>query len=172
MLLRKADLGPEFKATRSSSSDDFYCRALDESDLTLTGEAESPNFQLLLVFASSLSQVYATVADSRTSWRRGTSAAGEKCVRDEFRRLFRSQGGILESFRRLAFPRLAEKSVAYRFVSSVQGVPLYLDVVVLRHGRAQVALLLGSFRVPVPKGEEVRLARLLAGRMSVAMRGA
>ena len=173
MLLRKADFSPVFKATPASGDEgDFYCKALDESDLTLTGEAESPTFQGGVEFVSSLSQVYESLADSSTSWRRGTSAAGDKCVRDEFRRQFQKEGIRLESFRRMAFPRFAERSIAYRFVASSQGVRVFFDVVVLQQSRGQAALLLGSALAPMPKAEEVRLTRVVAGRMAKAMRGA
>jgi len=173
MLLRKADFGLGFKATPASSdAGDFYCKALDESDLTLTGEAESPTFQGGVEFVSSLSQVYESLADSSTSWRRGTSAAGDKCVRDEFRRQFQKDGIRLESFRRMAFPRFAERSIAYRLVASSQGVRVFIDAVVLQQLRGQAALLLGSALAPMPKAEEVRLTRIVAGRMAKAMRGA
>ena len=175
MLLRKADLSPAYKATPASPDEvDVDCKALDESDLTLTGEAESPEFQVQggVEFISSLAQVYASVADANTSWRRGTSAAGEKCAKDEFRRQFQKAGIRLDSFRRTAFPRLAERSVAYRLVASSQGVRVYIDVVVLMQSRGQAALLLGSALTPIPKAEQVRLARLVAGRMAKSMRGA
>jgi len=172
MLLRKADFGLGFKATPASADEgDFYCKALDESDLTLTGEAESPTFQGGVEFVSSFSQVYGSLADSNTSWRRGTSAAGDKCVRDEFRRQFQKDGIRLESFRRMAFPRFAERSIAYRLVASSQGVRVYFDVVVLQQSRGQAALLLGSALAPMPKAEELRLTRIVAGRMVKAMRG-
>ena len=45
MLLRKADVGPGFKASKPSDDEfDFYCEALDASDLVLTGEAEPLDF--------------------------------------------------------------------------------------------------------------------------------
>jgi len=168
MLLRTTDVGPGYKATRSSSgSDDFYCAALDESDLTLTGEAESPNFETKTVFLSSMAQVYESVADANVSWRRGTSASGERCLRKEL-----SRDGGLVSFRKRAFPRLAQRSVAYRFVGSAQGIRFYLDFVVLQQSRAHAVLAYGSVLVPVPGTDQVRLARIVAGRMSKAMRGA
>jgi len=173
MLLRKADLRPGFTATPASvEDDDFYCKALDESDLTLTGDAESPDFERELTFLSSLAQVYESVADANTSWRRGTSAAGEKCVRDEFRRQFQRDGIRLISFRRVAFPRLAQRTAAYRLVAGSQGVRVYVDVVVLQQSRAQAALLLGSALTPLAKAEEVRLATAIADRMKTAMRRA
>jgi hypothetical protein len=70
------------------------------------------------------------------------------------------------------FPRLAEKSVAYRLVISSQGIRAFLDLVALKQGRAQVSLLFTSGLTPVPKEEELRLARVVAGRMTKAMRGA
>ena len=174
MLLRRADFGPTFRSLPSpSGSGDVYCRALDESDLTVTGEARSPTFVGGVESSSSLSQVYESLADSDASWRRGTSRAGEKCVRAQFGALFAAQGGRLESFRRLAFPVLTERTVAYRFtVASQEGLRLYLDVAVLKQSRAHVAVLLASGLTPMSRDEEVRLARTVARRMKTAMRGA
>jgi hypothetical protein len=172
LLVRKADLGPGFVAvTRESDADHFYCRALDESDLTVTGEARSPQFGRSGVFVTSESEVYETRADARSSWRRGTSAAGAKCERAAFQEGFARQGAVLESFGKLSFPRLAERSVAFRVVATVRGIRAYLDVIVLQHGRAHAALGLGGL-TPLPKAEEVQLARAIAARMATAMRGA
>jgi len=173
MLLRKTDLGPGFKAKPADQSDDdFYCKALDESDLTLTGEAESPDFDTDLVFISSIAQVYESVADANTSWRRGTSAAGEKCLSDEFRRQLKADGLRVGSFRRTSFPRIADRSIAYRLAASGQGVKVYIDFAVLQESRAQAALFFVSAPTSVAKAEQVRLARIVAGRMAKAMRGA
>jgi len=69
MLLRKADFPLDFRASPPPADvDDFYCKALDESDLTLHGEAESSEFERGLQFVSSLAQVYATVANASTAW--------------------------------------------------------------------------------------------------------
>lgn len=173
MLLRKADFGIAFRtAPAPPESGDVYCKALDESDLTVTGEAKSPSFVGGVESYNSLTQVYESKADSGASWRRGTSGAGEQCVRKEFAKAFAAQGGRLESFGRIPFPRLAEKSVAYRLVVSAQGVRVFLDVVGLKQGRAQAALLMTSALTPVPLEEETRLAREVARRMQAAMRGA
>ncbi len=45
MLLRKSDFSLAFRAGPASTGADFYCAALDESDLTVTGQAESPSFR-------------------------------------------------------------------------------------------------------------------------------
>jgi len=171
MLLRQGDLAPGFTATAPTAGSDAYCGALDGSDLTLTGEAKSPLYAAAGVFASSLAQVYETVADSNAAWRRGTSRAGERCARDALARQFGSRGLGVQSFRRVAFPRIAEKSVAYRLVVAAQGLRVYVDVVVLRQGRAQAAAVFGSALAPFPKDVEVRLARLVEQRARTAMGG-
>lgn len=173
MLLRQKDLGPGFRTTAPlPQSRDVYCKALDESDLTLRGEAESPTFQGGVETVTSLSRVYESHRDSNASWRRGTSPAGEKCVRAEFDKEFGQQGGRVESFGRIRFPGLTKSTSAYRLVVEAQGLRVLVDVVGLEQGRAQVALLFVSALTPMPRDEEVRLARIVARRMKAAMRGA
>ena len=80
MLLRKSDFSVAFIAGPASKGADFYCAALDESDLTVTGQAESPSFS-----AGSSSQPPLPTStrrgQTRTRRRRGTSAAGQQCLR-------------------------------------------------------------------------------------------
>lgn len=172
MLLRASDLGLGFRASPTSSGPDLYCKALDESDLTLTGKAQSPTFVGGVQSFASVSQVYESRADSSASWRRATSSAGISCLRRQFLRLFAAQGGQLESFQRIPFARLAERSVAYRLTVVAQGISAYLDVVGLKQGRAQSSLLMVSALTPVSNEQAVRLARVVAGRLKSAMRGA
>jgi hypothetical protein len=172
MLVRKTDLGPGFASSRSGPDDDFYCKALDESDLTLTGDARSPDFTRGVAFVASAAQVYETRSDANTSWRQGTSAAGERCARNQFSRSFAKQNGRLVSFARLAFPHLAERSIAYRLVEVSRGIRVYFDIVVLQRSRAQVALALAAAATPVPRADELQVARVVEGRMATAMRGA
>jgi len=177
MLLRKADFAPGVKATPPSRNEsDFYCEALDESDLTLTGEAESPDFGTTPFFVTSLASVYRSVSDSNTSWRRGTSAAGVNCAAGEFRRLAREERWQFVSLKRISFPRLAKRSVAYRVVFTVpvgnERGRITIDLIALQDGRAQAALFYGAVVLAPPKADEVALARIIAGRMAKAMRGA
>jgi hypothetical protein len=79
------------------------------------------------------------------------------------------------SFRRLAFPRVAPQVAAYRVTFSrkgLKGLPLTLDLVALRNGRAQPQLffLEGPVFDGYPRDEEVRLARIVARRTAAAMR--
>jgi hypothetical protein len=166
MLLRASDV-PGFMPYSSGPESDAYCKALDESDLTLTGKAESPLFRAQAVAVSSFAHIYGTVADADASWRRGASAAGERCIRRELGR-----DGTLVSMRRKAFPRAAPKTIAYRLVGALNGVDFYVDFIVLQRTRAQAGIVFGSGLAPVPQDVQVRFARLVGRRMTSAMRGA
>ncbi|MEX0850377.1 MAG: hypothetical protein WD015_02625 [Gaiellaceae bacterium] len=178
MLLKRTDLPPGFQARPDSGQDPHTdCpAAVSESDLTLTGEAEGTNFALGVVLVDSAAQVYQSTADADVSWRRGTSAAGVRCVTALLRREFSKQGIDLLSLRKIAFPRVSDRTVAYRVslsAHSAQGpVPFYLDIVALMHSRAQATVIVGSALVVPTRVDELRYARLVAARMARAMRGA
>jgi hypothetical protein len=176
MLVRASDL-PGFQRQASSSADaHLTCPGLNESDLTVTGDAEAPSWSLSVVFVTSSSTVYTSRGDAATSWRRGTSAAGQRCLRDELGREFARQGARIASLRRQSFPALAEQSAAYRLTLDViaqgQMVHAFVDFVVLRQARAVSGLVVGSALVQPDRALEVQLARTLAARMAKAMRGA
>jgi len=172
MLLRQSDFGPGFNAERAGGDYDYYCRALDESDLTLTGEAESPTFTAGFQGIGSASQVYASIANANTSWRRGTSSAGVACAAAAYRSLSRSEGVRFVSYRKIAFPSVAPRTVAYRWITSANGVRIYADLVFLMRSRAQAGVYFVSPVGPIERSEQVELARVVAGRMAKAMRGA
>ena len=172
MLLRKSDFSPAFAAgPASGGASDFYCAALDESDLTLTGEAESPSFAGGFEFLTSTAYVYESRADSDASWKRGTSAAGQKCIREGLRREVQGTSVRLVSFRKIPFPGFGQRSVLYRAVAEREGIRVYVDLVALQQSRAQVAIVYGAGLTPPPAAEERRLAKVTAARMAKAMRG-
>ena len=176
MLLTRADL-PGFKVQRSSGDEPHVeCpAAVSETDLTLTGEAEGRAYESGPVFIGSSSQVYESQADADASWRRSTGAAGIVCLRAELRAVFEPEAR-LRSLRKLAFPGLAQRRIAYRATLSVESpqgaVPLYLDLVGLAQGRAHVSMVVGAVLAVPQRSAVVRLARILEGRMKTAMRGA
>ena len=177
MLVKRTDLPTGFQPQLSSTADPHTdCAAsVSESDLTLTGDAEGRQFALGVVFVSSAAQVYESVTDASASWRRATSGPGTACATEVLRREFAKQGVDLVSLRRIAFPRVSERSVAYRVTLSAttaQGkVPVYVDLVAMMHSRAQATVVVGSALVPPQRAEELRLARVVAGRMAMATRG-
>ena len=171
MLLRMSDFNAAFVAHPSSQGDgDFYCSALDESDLTLTGRGQSPNFTAGTEYVTSTASVYATRSDSSASWRRGTSKAGEQCLRIGLRSQLQGTAVRLVSFRRMAFPSRGTHSVAYRAVATVQGVRVYVDLVAMQVSRAQTGVVYVSALVPPPGDELRRLTGLVAKRAERAMR--
>jgi hypothetical protein len=170
VLLRAGDFNPAFVAhPHAGGSGDFYCSALDESDLTLTGHADSPSFAAGTEYAMSTASVYATRSDSNASWARGTSKAGEQCLRIGLRSSLQGAAVQLASFRRMAFPSRGTRSAAYRAVATVQGVRVYLDFVAIQVSRAQAGVVYVSALTPPPGGELRRLTALVAKRAERAM---
>jgi hypothetical protein len=175
MLLRRYDLGDGYSVERTSGLEPHLtCSALDESDLVVTGRRRSPYWSRSYQIVGSTSVVYATRADAQAARRRGASRAGLDCIRDEYRNEFARQGENLNvSIRELTLPLISESRTAYRLtLSGAGGSPaLYVDAVVLTHGRAQSALVFAGVVTPPQRAAEIRLAKIVAARMSKAMRG-
>lgn len=173
MLFKQADFGSGVQTQPNAASPHVTCKGVNQSDLAVSGEAESPTFVGGVTLFTSSAQVYQTLADSNTGWRRSTGRAAARCLEMVLRREYSKQGLTLQSFRKRAFPHVGQGSVAFRVVLSgeSQGVTVSftLDVIGLLYSRAQVALGVASL-APPPKAEEVRLARIVAGRMAKAMR--
>ena len=174
VVLRAADFNAAYTALPSPGGGgaDFYCAALDESDLTLTGQAQAPSFVTTGEYVTSTASVYRSRADANASWKRGTSAAGQTCLREGVRREIRGPATRLVSFARMTFPRRGDHSVAFRGVATQQGVRLYLDVVAIQVSRSQSAVLYITALAPPPQSELRRLTALVAKRAASAMRGA
>jgi hypothetical protein len=171
MLLRAADFNPAFVArANTSGSGDFYCSALDESDLTVTGRGDSPSFTAGTEYVTSTASVYATLSDANASWKRGTSRSGEQCLRIGLRRELQGTAVRLASFRRMSFPPRGTRSVAYRAVATVQGVRVFVDVVAMQVSRGQAGVVYVSALTPAPSDELRRLTALVATRAEKAMR--
>jgi hypothetical protein len=174
MLLRAADFNAAFTArpAPSGGGDDFDCAPLDESDLTLTGEATSPSFTATAEYVRSTSYVYKSRSDSNASWTRGTSTAGVECLRAGLRGQLQGTGVRFVSFKKLSLPKRGQRSAAFRAIATQQGLRVYLDVVALQVERAQAAVIYVSALSPPPQGELRRLTGLAAKRAEKAMRGA
>lgn len=182
IVLTRADLGAGFRATPREPDEGLpagaRCEALDESDLTVTGDVDSPDFQLqrapLFVTVGSTAQVYRTLREANASWRRGTSAQTARCLAD-IARLSAPAGQKVDvvSSKRIAFPGLAPHTTAFRLVLTIvvsggRRVPVYVDAVVLQHGRIQSGLLFTSLGRPVAQADRVALASAVAERLARA----
>jgi hypothetical protein len=177
MLVTRADLPPGFLAQPGGSQDPHVdCPpTVSESDLRLTGEADGTQFALGPVLVSSAARVYRSTADAESSWRRATSAAGVRCATTLLRQEFAKQQIRLVSLRRVAFPRVSQRTAAYRArlsATTAQGtIELFVDLVALMHGRAHATVVVGTPLAPPQRADELRFARLVGGRMATAMRG-
>jgi hypothetical protein len=182
VVIRRGDLGGGFVARPRSGDEGIpkgaRCGALDESDLTVTGDAESPDFRLargaVFVTIGSTAQVYRTAREATASWNRGTSAQTATCLADIVR-LSAPQGQEITvlSSKRVPFPKIAEKATAFRLVLSVsiggaQRVRAYVDAIVLQHGRVQSGLLFTSIGRPVEQVDRIALASVIASRLERA----
>ena len=95
-----------------------------------------------------------------------------ECAADGFRDVARKEGVRFISYRRVSFPAVAPRTVAVRWLSSANGVRIYADIVAVMRSRAQAAVFFVTPVAPIEKSEEAELARIVAGRMASAMRGA
>ena len=172
MLVKQVDLATGFQRLSGSlTSTPTTCKALDESDLTLTGEAGSSLWLKGTMFVFSAAKVYASTAQANASWTRQTSRAGRDCAVADTTRVM-GLGGSSVSLVTRAFPRLAPRTVSYRVtITSQSGVSRYMDVVALQRSRGQAIFVVGSGGTSSTKALEVRLGRILAARMSTALRG-
>jgi hypothetical protein len=173
MLLRPGDFSIAYtsRPNPSGSGSDFYCSALDESDLTVTGKVDSPSFTTTGEFVTSTASVYESRSDSNASWSRGTSAAGVECLRVGVRNGLQGAAVRLLSFKKLSFPKRGQRSIAYRAVATQQGIRVYIDLVAMQVSRAQAAVIYSSALAPPPSGELRRLSALVEKRAERAMRG-
>jgi hypothetical protein len=127
MLIRQSDVPRGFTATTSPIPGLPYCAALDESDLTVTGEATSPSFRLevrpgaVRYSVQAQARVFRSATDALASWRRRTSSAGERCFRKALAAAMLKDGVVLRSLTRIRISSVAPRIVAYRVASTIRG---------------------------------------------------
>lgn len=182
IVLKRGDLGAGFTTQKRPADEPLpkgaRCDALDESDLTVSGDANSPDFRLaatgVFVTVGSSAHVYRTLREANTSWTRGTSQQTLVCLADIVRlSATPSQKIKVVSSTELSFPKLAPRTSAYRVVVTIASgtqppVRAYVDAIVLQRGRVQSVLLFTSLVRPLSKTEETLLAGVMAGRMEKA----
>jgi len=174
VVLRPSDLGSTWKATPATSSENgsLRCRAFapDESDLTETGAASSPDFSQGLQYVSSYASLFETAAQAQASWSRVVRPGLMTCLRTLFEQ-GASSGGTTTKVTGtgvLAVPRLAPRTAGYRlsFTATNSNVTLRgaVDIVLLGRARIDAALLYVAFGTP-SQALERRLDRIIAARL-------
>lgn len=182
VVLERGDLGASFTPVARDRDQHLpkgaRCKALDESDLTVTGDAASPDFRFaqgpVFVTVGSTAQVYRTLREANASWSRGTTRQTTTCLGDIIRLSGSPRQKItVVSAKKVPFPSVSPKTAAYRIVVNiaVAGSPpvrAYVDAVILQHGRIQSGLLFTSLGRPVGDPDRVALASVVAERMAKA----
>ncbi len=164
------------KPSTPSKSADSTCKSFDpdESDLVETGKVDSPEFTGPDGYSQVFSTVgiFKTVTQARASWSRVVRPAMLEC----FSQLITQSapaGSTISALAKgtLAFPKVGQRSAAYRLVIGVApegaaaSVKLYLDLVLLGADRANVATIMFSLGQPYPAVFEQKLARAIAHRL-------
>jgi hypothetical protein len=177
-VLRRSDLGSGADWKGGAKKPDLTktdsCPNYDpkQSDLVLTGIAETQFTQGTLAFDSEV-QVLETPRMVQLDWRRSVLAPGVlPCLRTTTTKGLPA-GATVVSIRRLAFPRVAPYTAAFRLIIDVHApsatLRLFVDLVLFGKGRTESSLTTSgpySARVPV-KAAEIRLAKILAARVRV-----
>jgi hypothetical protein len=179
IVLKRADLSAGFVAHKASQAErpkGARCAAVDESDLTVTGDADSPDFSrdALGIAVGSSASVYRNLRESNAAWRRAGTAAAVRCFADLVRLSAPAARKIhIVSAKRIRFPQVSSKSIAYRVVATMsiggsRTIRAYFDAVLLRQGNVQASLVVTSLGSAVPLEQEQALAGVLADRMAKA----
>jgi hypothetical protein len=183
LVLRKSDFVAGWKRDAVTAEDEteFSCPNYrpDQSDLVLTGEAKA-NFSgpdaLPSVF--SVANVYRTRREATLAWARSAKPALVPCVASMLEKEFEGNGTPATVTRKgsIAFPRYAQRTVAYRFTFDLTymqngkktTVPMTIHMVALGQGRGDVFLMTIAFGSGVPMADLKAFAKVTAQRLAAA----
>ena len=173
-VLRRADLGSGWKGgfKKPDLSSSMPCTSYrpKQSDLVLIGVAET-TFSKLPFAVDSEAQVLRTASMVQRDWQRTVlDSRVIPCLRQGFAKALGSSAKLV-SFGRIAFPRAAKLTRAFRAVFNVKTqigpVPVEIDFIALGSGRTELSLTLSGPAAAKAeiRASAVRLAHLLAGRV-------
>jgi hypothetical protein len=181
MVLKRADFGAGWKQSPPVPDSDATCPGFnpDESDLTLTGEAEVvfEHAQGLLSVAS-YSEIYATKDDAVKSWTRSDKAATARCIGYFFREgaTDKTTKVTIVSAGRMAFPKLAPRTTAFKVVARLaitnEGktttLPITIQFIAFGQGRGDTAMLAITPGTGIPTAALRTFGKVLAARLAAA----
>ncbi len=142
----------------------------DQSDLTENGEANSPEFTLPSgSFVASTVAVFVDAAQGRTAYSRVVKPDLPRCLAEIFRKGVGLPTTII-SAGRISFPRLADRTDAYRIVADVKSgkqiIHAVLDFVVMNRGRVNLVL----FFAGIGKAFGASFEHVVAGKVAARLR--
>lgn len=173
IALRASDFpaGWTGKPNTNTSQDDPRCSTYnpDQSDLVETGDVDSPDFTRADgSLATSTVGIFRTRTMARTGYGRVVRPQLASCFGELFKKGAAPAKVQLLQVGSLAFPRLGDRSNAYRLTANVtlQGVtiPVAIDIVAFNRGRVDVAMIFLGIRGPLPASLEQSLAAKAAAR--------
>jgi hypothetical protein len=176
LLLRRGDFSPGWTSSPAPKTvPGLTCPAFRPalSGVVQTGGAISPTYEQSSTgpFASQTAYSYANAGEEQTVWSEVARPNLLACVAASLART--STGGVhfaVNGKRLLALPSLPVRAEGYRVTGTAtvpnQTVNVYLDVVLLGGGDEVTELSFSSFLQPVARAFEVRLARIVAGRVA------
>jgi hypothetical protein len=173
--LKLADFGPGWKARISASSDSHpRCSTYNpnQSDLVETGKYDSPDFTRTAdnSFVSVSTGIFKTAAMAKTGYGRVASPKLPACFGELFAKgIKKPNSAKVISAREIRFPRVADRSNAYRLIASVKTpsvtVPITADIVLFNRGRADVAIIFLGIAKPLPLSFEVSAVDRVLSRL-------
>lgn len=183
IVLKRSDFVAGWRKTASKpeSGAEYECPGYrpDQSDLTLTGDVEAEfaaaqGFPLI----SSTVNVYKTRSQAVAAWTRSDKPGLAPCAAKVLKEEIEKDGGEVTLGRagRVAFPRLAPRTSAYRIAFQVEianagrtsTVPFTVHLVALGHGRADATLVAFALGNGVPQTDLRAFAKLTAARLAAA----
>lgn len=181
IVLTRSDFAAGWKKVAAPPDSDATCPGFnpDQSDLTLTGEAEVvfEHAQGLRSVAS-YSEIYATKDEAVKSWTRSDKAAAARCMGYFFREgaTDKTTQVKIVSAGRMAFPKLAPRTTAFKVVARLAitnagkttTLPVTIQFIALGRGRGDTAMLVISPGPGVPTAELRAFGKLLAARLAAA----
>jgi hypothetical protein len=182
IVLKRTDFAAGWKLTPPSPESDLVCPGFnpDESDLTLTGEGEA-NFDRAAdgAVVYSYSEVWASKADALKSWARSDKPAVARCLGYAFRKGAEEEEGVqvkIVSAGRMAFPKLAPRTAAFKVVARVtftdngqtQTVPFTIQAFAFGNGRADATFAAITAGAGLAPADLRAFGTLLAKRLAAA----
>jgi len=145
----------------------------DQSDLTENGDAKSPNFTLASgSFVSSSTSIFKTASQGRTAYARVVQPKLPNCLAEAFRKGAGASNATIVSAKEIAFPKLAERSNAYRIAATVkagtQKIKVVLDVAVLNSAKVDTVIFFAGIGGAFSSSFERSVASKLAIRAAKA----
>jgi hypothetical protein len=181
-LLHQADLGYGWRSAPAPKKvPTLTCPSFSPSVVGIAkpGAAASPTFRRTSIgpFISQAAYVYATRAQALRFWHRVVTRKLVACVGTSLTAgSTQSVSFAVDSEHQLPLPAIGDRRAGYRVIghatTNAQQLRVYLDMLVVGRGAGLTQISFSSFSKPAPRSLEVRLARLVAGRLPQDKAGA